>query len=156
MAKQAAKTILSDFGLTEPPVNPADIARHLGVVVKFVTFNENHSSISGFYDCEDDAIYVNESEFPLRQTFTIAHELGHRMMHRDWAASADYAILMRDENVAKNKYEYEADEFAGHLLAPRFMLDKYISKASNAELSRLFAISIPALKVRLSKEYGII
>ena len=60
---------------------------------------------------------------------------------------------MRDN--ARNKYELEADEFAGNLLAPRFMLDKYYERLSIAKMSQLFAISVPAIKVRLSKEYGI-
>jgi len=67
--------------------------------------------------------------------------------------SNDYVVLMRDN--ARNKYELEADEFAGNLLAPRFMLDKYYERLSIAKMSQLFAISVPAIKVRLSKEYGI-
>lgn len=155
MAKQYALSVLEDFGLTEPPVNPTFIARELGVDVFFVKFAEEHSRISGFYDCTDDAIFVNEDEYPLRQTFTIAHELGHRIMHRDWAASNDYTVLMRDEGSDRNKYELEADEFAGNLLMPRHMLDKYVSHSDRGDLSKLFAVSIPSVNVRLSKEYGI-
>jgi|GEM_PF-1257344 len=152
-AKNNALSIVRDFGLLEPPVDPVMIARHLGVKVHFSEFAPEHSKVSGFYDTEEDAIYVNEDEFPLRQTFTVGHELGHRTMHREWAASNDYVVLMRDN--ARNKYELEADEFAGNLLAPRFMLDKYYERLSIAKMSQLFAISVPAIKVRLSKEYGI-
>ena len=155
LARSEAKRLLRNFGYSDPPVNPAEIARHLGIKVFFVEFSGKFSKVSGFYDYEEDAIYVNKQDFALHKIFTIAHELGHRMLHRDWAASQEYRVLARDEDATRDEYELEADEFAGQLLAPRFMLDKYIERVTLPELSRLFVISIPELKVRLSKEYGI-
>ncbi|WP_126421814.1 ImmA/IrrE family metallo-endopeptidase [Asticcacaulis excentricus] len=154
-AKNSAKEIIERFDIKEPPVDPVEIARQLGLRVYFARFDAANSRISGFYDCDDNAIYVNEEEFPLRQTFTVAHELGHYILHREWAKSNDYKVLMRDEMSSRDPYEIEANEFAGNLLAPRFMLDKYWKELSVTQLSKLFAMSVPAINVRLSKEYGV-
>ncbi|WP_081738759.1 ImmA/IrrE family metallo-endopeptidase [Mesorhizobium ciceri] len=154
--KREVRRIHEEFSIIEPPVNPVDIARHLGVTVSFVEFADGHKSISGFYDCEDNAIYVNSEEFPLRQTFTVAHELGHKVLHAEWARSADYKVLMRDSDYSGNEpHEKEANAFAGNLLVPRAMLDRYWKTISVEGLSKLFAVSVPMIKFRLSLEYGV-
>lgn len=154
--KKAAMAILADQGIVEPPVNPVEISRSMGVDVYFVKFNDPNiaSSVSGFYDSDEDAIYVNEDEYPLRQTFTIAHELGHRTLHREWAASNEYRMLLRQDGCNDDPIEKEANAFAAHLLVPRHMLDKYYKLAAPERLSELFAVSVPTIKNRLSFEYG--
>ncbi|CAA0112360.1 Uncharacterised protein [Halioglobus japonicus] len=154
-AKREALGVLSQFGVNDPAIDPVEISRQLGANVHFVTFSGDYSRISGFYDSEEDAIFVNEKEHPLRQTFTIAHELGHRTMHREWAASNDYVVMMRDDTTSNDAHEIEANEFAGNLLVPRFLLDKYYESLTKSDLSRLFAVSVPVISVRLSREYGL-
>src|SRR5690606_37539465 len=112
-------------------------------------------NVSGFYDCEDNAIYVNADEWPLRQTFTVAHEFGHSVLHKEWARSSDYRVLMRDADYSgSDPHEKEANAFAAHLLVPRFMLDRYWQDMSLEGLSKLFAVSVPMIKFRLAFEYG--
>lgn len=154
--KKEVSQILEEFGIVSPPVDPVNVARNLGAKVYFVEFSGEHVNISGFYDCEDDAIYVNREEYPLRQTFTVAHELGHRVMHREWANSSDYKILMRDALYDGNEiHEKEANAFAGHLLVPRKMLDRYWEGMTAEQLSKLFAVSVPVIRNRLAIEYGV-
>lgn len=155
-AEREASRLISEFGVAEPPVDPARIARDMGVQVYFVEFERSHSGISGFYDCEEDAIFVNRDEFPLRQTFTIAHELGHKVLHQEWARSADYRVLLRDQSLQeKDVREQEANSFAANLLTPRFLMDRYWRKLSVEQLSQLFAVSVPMIKFRLSFLYGV-
>ncbi|MCK1650474.1 ImmA/IrrE family metallo-endopeptidase [Bradyrhizobium sp. 149] len=155
-AKSEASRLLGDFGIDFPPVDPVTIARNLGMKVVFVEFDREHDNISGFYDPAENSIYVNSEEFALRQTFTIAHELGHKILHEEWAKSADYKILYRDQLLADDDpHEKEANAFAANLLVPRSMLDLYWDKLSLSELSKLFAVSVPVIKNRLSFEYGI-
>jgi len=137
-----------------PPVNPVEVALNLCVEVRFVRFNEENQNVSGFYDPEENAIYVNRDEYPLRQTFTIAHELGHAVLHREWANSDEYRVLMRDDQTDHGEpHEKEANAFAANLLVPREMLDEY-SSLKPSDLSRLFAVSVPVINNRLSFEYG--
>lgn len=154
--KSEARAILERFGIQNPPVNPVDIARQMGIEVVFVTFNKGFENVSGFFDCEDNSIYVNQDEYPLRQTFTVAHELGHSVLHAEWARSAEYRMLMRDGDYTGNEpHEKEANAFAANLLVPRFMLDRYWNSMPLEGLSRLFAVSVPVIKNRLAFEYGI-
>ena len=154
--KSVVRGIHAEFGITEPPVNPVEISRSKGVSVVFVEFSGEANRISGFFDFEENMIYVNKHEFPLRQTFTVAHELGHALLHQDWAASEQYKILLRDSGYdGTDVYEKEANAFAAHLLVPRFMLDKYWRGNSVESLSKLFAVSVPMIKNRLAFEYGV-
>jgi Zn-dependent peptidase ImmA (M78 family) len=146
--------LLNNFGLTEPPVNPVSIARDLGINVVFAVFSPDLDRVSGFYDAEEDTIYVNKNEYPLRQTFTIAHELGHRVLHAEWAKSTEYKVLLRDDIFNDDPVEKEANAFAAHLLVPRFMLDKYWKDTKIEKLSELFAVSVPVIQNRISFEYG--
>jgi Zn-dependent peptidase ImmA (M78 family) len=152
-AKKEALELLKKFGIAEPPINPVDIAHNLGVKVLFVEFSDEYNDIAGFYDFDDDTIFVNKEEFPLRQTFTIAHELGHRVLHKEWAKSADYKVLMR-QGTSDEPVEKEANTFAANLLVPRFLLDKYWEDLPASRLSELFAVSVPVINHRISFEYG--
>lgn len=154
--KREVRTLIEEFGITEPPVDPVRIARGLGVTVYFVTFEPIKKNISGFFDCDERAIFVNSEEYPLRQTFTIAHELGHKVLHQEWAKSQDYRILLRDtDDNSGDFHEKEANAFAAHLLVPRPMLDRYWRRLNVEQLSTLFAVSVPMIRNRLSFEYGI-
>lgn len=153
-AKGEAIGLLQQFGLEKPPVNPMEIAQHLGVKISFVEFEKKLNNISGFYDFEEDTIFVNMEEYPLRQTFTIAHELGHRILHAEWAQSADYKVLMREDASTVDPKEAEANAFAANLLVPRFMLDNYWEGLSTTQLSQLFVVSVPVIRNRISFEYG--
>jgi Zn-dependent peptidase ImmA (M78 family) len=163
-AKKVAFELLESFGIYEPPVNPAKIARDLGIVVNFAEF-PNHDNVSGFYNADQNAIYVNVNEPPSRMTFTIAHELGHQRLHREWTKTSDYKILYRNNSFIdqpKDPKEQEANAFAAHLLVPRFIMDKLSidkllknSLISMSDLAVLFAVSQPMVRYRVKNEYGI-
>jgi len=155
-AQAEAMRLLSEAGIDESPVNPIAIAKNIvGVKVDFVTFKPESSNISGFYDPQENAIFVNREEFPLRQTFTVAHELGHKILHEEWAKSSDYRVLLRDSHSEDDFREKEANAFAANLLMPRSMVDRYWERLTMSELSQLFAVSVPAVKARLSFLYGV-
>lgn len=154
-AKKQAMDLLQKYAIEHPPVDPVDISRRLGVEVLFVEFDEQDKNISGFFDAVENTIFVNKSEFPLRQTFTVAHELGHKILHEEWAKSSEYKMLFRDQDATDpDPHEKEANSFAAHLLVPRFMLDQVWTKYSVEQLSKLFAVSVPVIKNRISFEYG--
>jgi Zn-dependent peptidase ImmA (M78 family) len=158
LAEARALDLLSSANVSVPPINPVFIAEnYVNVRVKFATFDlAKSASISGFYDSEDDVIFVNREEPPLRQTFTIAHEIGHKVLHEDWARSADYRVLLRDPREQDQDFrEKEANAFAANLLMPRYLMNDYYDSLPVQELSRLFAVSVPAMRARLSFLYGI-
>jgi len=153
--KREVKRLLDRYVNDAPPIDPKDIAQKLGIKVKFVRFDEElKEKISGFYDPDSNTIYINEEEYPLRQTFTIAHELGHALLHKEWSKSGDYRIMLRKTKSDSDPYEKEANAFAANLLVPRDLLGKYLSLPIDT-LSEIFAVSVPVIKNRLCFEYGI-
>jgi Zn-dependent peptidase ImmA (M78 family) len=155
LVKNEVASILDEYGLDRPPINPLSIARDKGLDVKFVKFAGEYEGVSGFFDPEENAIYVNKDEPPLRQTFTIAHELAHALLHREWAGSEEYKVFWRDmSRNSDDPHEKEANAFAANLLVPRKMLDEYFRDLTEADLSRLFAVSVPVISNRLAFEYG--
>lgn len=64
-----------------PPLDPVFLANKLGLAVQFELMDEN---ISGVLEKQNDGkfhIKVNSRHHPNRQRFTIAHEIGHFILH---------------------------------------------------------------------------
>lgn len=151
-AKAAALNLLSDLGYQNPPIDPIDIAISLGVNVLFSNFG-SFDNVAGFYDSENNKIYVNKDELPHRQTLIIAHELGHIILHKDWTKSKDYKVLLREnlEFPSQNQHDNEASTFAVNLLVPKYLLNKYSNIASKSELAKLFVVSRVIIQKRLNQ-----
>ena len=156
-AERAALRLLRDNGVVEPPIDPVEMARSRGVEVFFADFaGESRSAVSGYYDFKDNSIYVNKADDPRRQLFTIAHELGHHLLHDEWARSSDYKVLWRDPTRrGRDTKEQEANAFAANLLMPRELMDEYYRILPLPKLARLFAVSVPAMEARLNFLYGL-
>ena len=122
------------------PVPVEDIAEHyLGYQIDFV--NEGLFSdpkILGGIDFDENKIYVNASveDHDGRYAFTIAHEIGHHVLHRDAYLKenleGEKEILCRD---ARNKprIELEADRFAAALLMPAQSVRDILSQVNSSQ-----------------------
>lgn len=164
IAKVKAIELLDRFNYHNPSIDPAIVSRKIGIKVLDCTFEDDN--ISGYYDFEEKAIFVNQHEFIKRQQFTIAHELGHAVLHEEWVKSSDYTCLYRDQLIkpANDPKEQEANEFAGNLLVPTFMLGSYYEELKNSQsflhediiqkMSDIFFVSMPVIRIRLEKEYS--
>ena len=121
-AQEAALELLDKLGYSRPPVNPVEIADELGMSVYDLTPKKDEEKIiSGFF--YQNNIYVNATEPDFRKTFTIAHELGHKILHQDWLESSNYEVLYRNTYITtQDPKEQEANWFASNLLVPEFML----------------------------------
>lgn len=153
-AKNKALELLERFGFDSPPVDPIIIANELGINVRFVKFNPENKKISGFFYAKRNEIFVNEEEDIYRQVFTIAHELGHKLLHQEWLKTNDYQVLWRDASLydANDIKEKEANCFAANLLVPKAILKQYYQVANVEELSVLFGVSRQVITYRLKNE----
>lgn len=153
-AKEEALKILERFGFDGPPVDPVVVAYELGINVRFVKFNPENKKISGFFYSKRNEIFVNEEEDIYRQVFTIAHELGHKLLHEEWLKTNDYQVLWRDASLydTDDAKEKEANCFAANLLVPKAMLKQYYQVANVEELSVLFGVSRQVITFRLKHE----
>lgn len=69
---------------SSPPIPALEIAESHGVDVVFDTFASYKDLMSGFCDFQSNKLYVNAADHVHRQNFTIAHELGHWILHREY------------------------------------------------------------------------
>jgi Zn-dependent peptidase ImmA (M78 family) len=145
LAKRESQKLLTDFGIDAPPIPLNDIVSANGLNIVYSDFSvlPQGNEIAGFIDFETKNIYVNKDDTPNRKRFTIAHELGHYIMHPDLIKDdAEYNVLLRHVLSDKNysPEEKEANCFAANLLVPDSLLKRY-RDASNSIVSTIFAVS---------------
>lgn len=125
---EKAQEILRQYGITNAPVPVDSIARQMGVDIRYSTLDDE---LSGMIFIKDGyaIIGVNKLHHPNRQRFTIAHELGHFVMHKPLITNEvhvdrQFKVLMRDGNAATGtqREEVEANRFAAALLMPESLV----------------------------------
>lgn len=153
-AIKKAHTILEENYVSTPPVVIDEIARNYGLKIYEIDF-ENDSDVAGFIDPKTRTIYVNKDDSDTRKAFTIAHELGHWILHRDKLEQSPekYAVLYRKPiGGEKDDVEKEANCFAAHLLVPRKLLDEFRSENDNV-IASIFGVSPELIGYRKEQEY---
>ena len=144
-----AKTTLFNAGVEEEiPVPLEKVAAHLGYGCVGFNPDENTMNISGVVDYASKRIFVNLSESLNRQRFTIAHEIGHIVLHSiDAAGIVD---LRQNIDAPNDQKEIEANQFAAALLMPRerFMQEWSHTSSTIESLSAMFGASKQAVEIR--------
>jgi hypothetical protein len=131
-AREMARQLLAKQRITKPIVDVFAIAGAQGFEVRVKQLPEG---LSG--QLVGNVIEINAGEAPVRQRFTVAHELGHHALGTTHGLS---------RGSTQRAIEREADAFAGELLVPGSMLrDQGTSDA--AELRRAFQVSRPVLRI---------
>lgn len=141
LAKSRADELTKAYD--KPPIPVRDIAEENGVDVVFADFGKHSGSVAGFCDFNKAKLYVNREDIASRQTFTIAHELGHWMLHRQLFLDdpTRYPVLPRFASPnSSNQLEKEANHFAANLLVPDRLLAP-IRTAPVSSLAKAFGVS---------------
>lgn len=149
----AAKRILKDYP-QELPIDVEGLARAQGFRVDFQVFED---SLSGMFIREHAIIAVNKRHPRVRQRFTIAHELGHAVLHsQQTPLFVDDLQILRRERGHHNPQEMQANRFAAELLMPEEKIRHLVTaefdlydEAYIAQLARLFDVSAQAFSTRL-------
>lgn len=148
-AEKKAEELTS--GISAPPIPVYEIAESNGINVLFANFGANAEKVSGLCDFQNARIYVNQDDSPERQSFTMAHELGHWILHRDFYLKNpdQYPILPRFSSPDRNNpMEKEANKFAACLLVPEKLL-KPVMGAPVSALAGIFGVSRTMMEFRL-------
>lgn len=142
----------------EWPVQTVPIAQALGISVYRVPGWPN--DVSGMIrKSEEDggnsgyAIYVNGDHPEVRRRFTIAHEIGHFVLHKSLIGDGIVEDgLMRAQGFS-SRVEYQANQFAADLLMPWHLINRAKKQgiASVEQLARAFNVSNDAMSIRLYK-----
>jgi len=136
------------------PVRIGSIADALGLKIKAATMppgvsGEIRPSASGYI------IRVNRHDSPARQRFTVAHEVAHFLLHREFIGSGISDDALYRSNLSDQK-EAEANRLAAELLMPRQLLSVEAQKRSGLPpdekvraLAEDFGVSEIAMSIRL-------
>ncbi len=130
-----------------------------------VSEEELEDSVSGFLVIRDGRgiIGVNRRHHPNRKRFTVAHELGHYLLHGDDASVFidSSPVFFRDDTSSEGTrvQEIEANTFAAELLMPAEILRERVGhhlidihdETSVRRLAAEFGVSAQALAIRLTR-----
>lgn len=138
------------------PVDPAWIAKKLGIDVVLAPLSQVDRGISGALikkQGHNPIIVLNNEDSTPRQRFSCAHELGHYVKRTDEGNLNEYNFVDLRNNVSqtgKDADEVFANQFAANLLMPANEVKKlYKLKLTAVEMSILFNVSDDAINIRL-------
>ncbi len=142
-----ASEILKDHWNKSFPVNPVLIAESLGYqVYEFSTHDADLKEISGVIDHTEKKISVAKDDPPQRSRFTVAHEIGHAVLH----PQQDH-IDYRQKYIFDIK-EQQANRFAAALLMPSIEFKKIFKLFGDySQIASYFGVSEIAARIRASE-----
>lgn len=150
-----AEDILSQFRQSKPEVDVDRIAEGLGIAVVRGPLGESTSGVI-YREGRQTRIGINDAQSRVRQRFTLAHELGHFLIHKEQALWVDSHMMFRSDSSAGDPREVEANHFAAELLMPRRWLERVRVPQDERKadvfihgLARQFDVSVPAMSIRL-------
>jgi Zn-dependent peptidase ImmA (M78 family) len=165
VARRAARELLARLDAEEPPVDVHRAAGICGLSVVYDRFDGETSGLLWQHDDGTKVVGVNSGHSPARQRFTIAHEIGHALLHLGDGDDVEVFIdkprevLFRDavSSRATDPREIEANAFAAELLMPvalvRSTFDEQVQQATDEKLVQLladrFGVSRTAMAYRL-------
>lgn len=162
LARRKARELLAEAKVKLAPVPVEQLALFRGADVHYEPFPGELSGMVHRQPNGRAVIGVNAVHSPTRQRFTIAHELGHLVLHKDEQFHVDEnsPIGFRSplSSQAVDSAEIEANQFAAELLMPVSLLNAEIAKIPSnisteeaiAMLAEAFGVSEQAMTFRLS------
>lgn len=126
-------------------VKVGDLCELLNLDCEFVDLKDG---CAGELDRNNRIIYINNNYSATRNLFSVAHEIGHYILHKGMQYRFDdYNKYPTKE---QRKIEYEANDFAGKLLMPEYrFVDLYFKYSGNKnKLADFFGVSLEAVKTR--------
>jgi Zn-dependent peptidase ImmA (M78 family) len=159
--EQKAQRLLEESEALRVPIPLESVIRHLGLVSQARPL----ADASGVLVVENGRglIGYNANHSPVRQRFTIAHEIGHFVLHaprnKQSRLFVDRSVFKRDDtsSTGNDVEEIDANKFAAALLMPEVLVRSEISRHQLdlddeddvSSLARRFNVSAAAMSFRL-------
>jgi len=157
-----AEKVLAEYSIQTAPVPVDRIAKQMGAQLRFSPLDQE---LSGMIFIKDGVpiIGVNSLHHPNRQRFTIAHEIGHLVLHRATLSAAvhvdkDFKLFRGPvASEGNDPREVAANIFGSELLVPRTFLEPFIDnlhvdmddEGPLEELAKKFRVSKQVLSYRI-------
>lgn len=147
LERSSAMERLRKSGLLRTPVDIYSVAEFLGLEVREEAMD---NELSGYIEPRRSGwvVGVNSYHHPNRQRFTVAHEIGHFLLHKPSEKHVDVTFARRSGK--RNTMEHEADSFAASILMPEEEMRALIARGetSLAQIAEHFGVSAMAAKYR--------
>lgn len=130
------------------------VVASLGGRIEYQDLWEMEASSSGSIQIQkhgDFVIYLASHTGPLRDRFTIAHELGHYVLHFLYPESRGRRIgPIQAQRYGTGPVEWEANWFAAGLLMPSESFKKVFKQSDGdlIEVAKKFGVSVQAADIR--------
>lgn len=156
------RKLLKAHDVVTPPVPVDHIAQVEGLSLAYHDLEDDVSGMLIRHGSDPAIVAINVHHHENRQRFSIAHELGHYLMHQGEPTVFvdDYLVHFRAGKSDKiyDTREKEANIFAASLLMPKTFLqadlkDKPIDISDDESvraLARRYGVSVQALTIRLA------
>jgi len=119
--KKFVNEYLSNISIDDLPINIDILVKKLRIDLVNYTFDDDISGVLVLNESQP-TIGVNQGHSEVRRRFTIAHELGHFILHKDQGTMFMDKILFRKNSEKYSskdeKLEKEANYFAANVLMP--------------------------------------
>ncbi len=146
---QKLLTFARQKGLKMVPLDVEGIAKALDIDVKKQSLeNELSGILRKVPESDNWELLINKKHHPNRQRYTIAHEIGHYLLHRHLQVEFQDRIFFR--GAERSKEELQANSFASEVLIPESDFRQMVSEGKNKvdELAKTFGVSTLALRIR--------
>ena len=149
--------IISDLKIKKPPIDIKKIVTKLGLDLVDYNLGGEASGILVITN-NKGTIGCNPADNQQRQRFTIAHELGHYLLHKSSSelfVDKDFLVKYRNSTSSNSytpaelRHESEANAFAAALLMPRSFIEEYMKKKEFEKLDESQLIK------KLAKEFDV-
>lgn len=160
-AVESAKRLIAQLKIKDGPIDVEAVARHLGIEVRMMELPDD---ISGLIKRKgkdgQPVIAVNEEQAETRQRFTIAHEIGHFLLHALDPVHVDAAqVYFRGLKTPGgfDMREAQANAFAAELLMPSGILMNELKEGVSMDgssdlvpgLAKKYQVSDQAMAIRI-------
>lgn len=146
--EKAADSLRKLVGQSLAPIQVELMVQAMGIQLHFVTERRWSGAVNSSELGRTAAMWVR-NDAKVRRRFTMAHELGHLMLH-------PLGVMFRDDTFSGDEREVEANKFAAALLMPReFVVSDYHATRDVKMLARRYVVSESAMRIRLHVLVGL-
>ena len=157
--------ILMKNQVNKPPIDVEDIARKLNIIVVRRPYTaKNQLAAMLIREAGKVIIALNGDHDKQKQRFSIAHEIGHYMLHpvEKLVVDREFAVNFRDSksSIGKHIQEIEANRFASNLLIPEkflindlrsYLMEDNVDKNKiSRKLSKKYVVSPLTMNIRIN------
>lgn len=129
------------------PIDPILIAKAMGLEVFTASLPRD---VSGKIFYKEKKIFIEQTDYITRQVFSVAHELGHYILHNDGTSHTSLRDTTSSQGI--DTKEIEANFFAANLLMPQDEVLRLVGlKFTLDSMASYFNVSPLAMQYRLEK-----